>query len=174
MKFSVQSLRHIYRYSGVIILGIVIFFLDYYELTNPIVNEFVLFSISILKAGYFIYFVVTQIRESAHREFHFQDILTIVAPGILVIILSFAIDYYCLFRIRPDAFTGFISKPTIIAEFVSSFYFSISVFTTAGFGDIYPKSTSAQVFVSTELLIAFLFTILIISNIAHIRESYRK
>ena len=98
--------------------------------------------------------------------------MAFVVTSILLVILSFAIDYYCLFRIDAHAFAGLIPKQNILIEFISFFYYSISLFTTAGFGDIKPNSTSTQIFVSTELMIAFFFTVLVIANIGHIRNSF--
>ena len=92
--------------------------------------------------------------------------------SILLVIISFAIDYYCLFRIKASAFDGLIHKSSVVTEFVTFFYYSISVFTTAGFGDVKPNCTSAQIFVSLELMIAFFFTVLVIANISHIRSSF--
>ena len=153
---------------------LLIYFLDYFELANPLVNEILLSFISLLKAAYFIYFVFRTIKETAHKEFDFQEFMGFVVVSILLVILSFAFDYYCLFKINEQAFAGIIPKQNIITEFISFFYYSISVFTTAGFGDIKPNSTSAQVFVSTELMIAFFFTVLIIANISHIRASFKE
>lgn len=161
-----------YKYIIVILVGILIFLLDYFELADPLTREVILFVLSIIKAAYFIYFVFTSIRESASRDFYFQEFMSFVVISILLVIISFSIDYYCLFRIQEGSFTGVIPKANIVTEFISFFYYSISVFTTAGFGDIKPNSTSAQVFVSTELLIAFFFTILVIANITHIRSSF--
>lgn len=146
--------------------------LDYFELANPATNEVVLFALSILKSAYFIYFVFRTIKETAHKDFYFQEFMSFVVISILLVIISFAIDYYCLYRISALTFNGVIPKTNIVAEFISFFYYSISVFTTAGFGDIKPNSTSAQIFVSTELMIAFFFTILVIANISHIRSSF--
>lgn len=163
-----------YKYLFVIITGIGIYFLDYFELANPLANEILLSFISLLKAAYFIYFVFRTIKETAHKEFDFPEFMGFVVVSILLVILSFAFDYYCLFKINQQAFIGIIPKQNIITEFISFFYYSISVFTTAGFGDIKPNSTSAQVFVSTELMIAFFFTILVIANITHIRASFKE
>ena len=167
-------LKSTYKYLFVVITGIGIYFLDYFELANPLVNEILLSFISLLKAAYFIYFVFRTIKETAHKEFDFQEFMGFVVVSILLVILSFAFDYYCLFKINEQAFAGIIPKQNIITEFISFFYYSISVFTTAGFGDIKPNSTSAQVFVSTELMIAFFFTVLIIANISHIRASFKE
>lgn len=161
-----------YKYVMVILLGLIIFLLDYFELANPVSNEVVLFVLSVLKSAYFIYFVFSSIKETANRTLFFQEFMSFVVISILLVIVSFSIDYYCLFRINHNAFSGIIPKENILTEFVSFFYYSISVFTTAGFGDIKPNSSSSQIFVSTELMIAFFFTVLIIANITHIRGSF--
>ena len=165
-------IKSTYKYLAVILVGSIIFFLDYFELTNPVTNEIVLFIISILKSVYFIYFVFRTIKETANKDFYFDDFMSFIVVSILLVIISFAIDYYCLFRIKKDAFAGLIPKSSIVTEFITFFYYSISVFTTAGFGDVKPNCTSAQIFVSMELLIAFFFTVLVIANIGHIRSSF--
>lgn len=167
-------LKTTYKYLAVILIGFVIFLLDYYELASAITNEIILAIISISKSVYFIYFVFRTIKETAHKDFRFQEFLSFIVTSILLVIVSFAIDYYCLFRINADAFSGLIHKQHIITEFITFFYYSISVFTTAGFGDVKPNSTSCQIFVSMELMIAFFFTILVIANISHIRSSFTK
>jgi uncharacterized membrane protein len=163
-----------YKYFIVIIIGLSIFMLDYYGLADPFTNEILLFVLSIGKAAYFIFFVFQTIKETAHKEFHYQEFMSFVVVSIILVIVSFAIDYYCLFRIDPDSFAGNIPKENIVTEFIGFIYFSTSVFTTAGFGDIKPNSTNAQVIVSMELMIAFFFTILVIANISHIRSSYSR
>ncbi len=167
-------IKSTYKYFTVILLGLLIFLLDYYGLADPVINEVLLFALSIAKAAYFIFFVFQTIKETAHKEFYFHEFISFAVVSILLVIMSFAIDYYCLFRISADSFAGTIPKSNIVTEFISFIYYSISVFTTAGFGDIKPNSTNAQVFVSMELMIAFFFTILVIANISHIRSSFSK
>lgn len=167
-----HHLKSTYKYLIVIGIGLAIFLVDYFELINTLSNEIVLAVLSLLKAGYFIFFVFRTIKETAQREFDFHEFLGFVVVSILLVIFSFAIDYYCLFRIDAHSFAGVIAKQNILTEFINFIYYSISVFTTAGFGDIKPNSTSAQIFVSTELMIAFFFTILVIANIGHLRSSY--
>lgn len=175
LTFLFNAMAHFkttYKYLAVILAGLIIFLLDYHELANSVTSEIVLFIISIVKAVYFIYFVFRTIKETAHKDFYFNEFMSFVVVSILLVIISFSIDYYCLFRIKADAFTGFISKSSIVTEFITFFYYSISVFTTAGFGDVKPNCTSAQIFVSMELLIAFFFTVLVIANIGRIRSSF--
>lgn len=166
-------IKSTYIYITIIVLGLLVFLFDYYELIDPVISEYLLFVISLTKATYFIYLVFKTIKDTADKKFYFKDFITFAVVSILLVIISFSIDYYCLFRINPGGFSGIIPKENLLTEFISFFYYSISVFTTAGFGDIKPNSTSAQV-VSMELMIAFFFTILFIANISHIRSSYIK
>jgi hypothetical protein len=172
-NYKMSHIKTIYKFLIVILVGLLIFLADLFELASPIANEVVLFAICIFKASYFIRFVFRQIKATAYKEFSFHEFMSFVVTTILLVIVSYAIDYYCLFRIDPDAFAGIIHR-NIGTEVVSFFYFSISVFTTAGFGDIKPNLTTAQILVSTELMIAYFFTILVLANILLLRESFKK
>src|SRR4030081_3792000 len=99
--------------------------------------------------------------------------MSFVVVSILLVIVSYGIDYYCLFRIDPGAFTG-LNESNIGTELIAFFYYSVSVFTTAGFGDVRPHLTTAQILVSTELMIAYFFTILVLANILLLRESFKR
>jgi len=70
------------------------------------------------------------------------------------------------------AFRGLPSSPDLLDDFITFFYFSVTNFTTAGLGDIIPNAKSARLFVASELIIAFFFTIFVIANLALLRESF--
>lgn len=169
-----SSLKTTYKFAIVIFVGFLIFLADFFNLDKPFANEIFLLIICIFKSSYFIWFVFGQIKETTHEKFFFHEFISFIVVSILLVIISYAIDFYCLFRIQGDSFLGLIPKQSIMTEFITFFYFSISVFTTAGFGDVKPNSTTAQIFVSTELMIAYCFTILILANISNIRESFKK
>lgn len=155
-------------------IGAIIFLLDYYEEVSPGVNEVVLFLLCISKSAYFIYVTFSRIKKTLETEFFYHEFLSFIIYNVLLIILSYAIDYYCLYRIDETAFRGTANAGTIVSQFITFSYFSIATFTTVGFGDIFPVSTSARIFVSTEVLLAFFFNILIIANVVHLRESLGK
>ena len=165
--------KYLYQYGLVIAIGILISVLDYYELSDNVFNEGLLFLVGITKSAFFIYFVFARIKESVHKEFYFDEFISFIGVSIFLIIISFAIDFYCLYRVDSSAFFGIQSK-SIVADCITFFYFSISAFTTAGFGDIHPQSSVAQIFVSMELMIAFFFTILVITNVLELRESFTR
>lgn len=158
----------------VILIGAVVFLLDYYERISPLANEMALFLLTISKSAYFVFLTFQRIRRTLDADFFYHEFLSFIVYHVLLIILSFAVDFYCLHRIDDSAFFGIQQRPTILDEFITFIYFSVATFTTVGFGDILPRSTSAQVFVSAEVMLAFFFNILIIANIIHIRESLGK
>lgn len=159
---------------AVILLGVIIFLLDYYERFGPLTNEVVLFLLMAFKSAWFIVLTFRRIRSTLETEFFYHEFLSFIVYYVLLIILSFAVDFYCLYRIDPTAFAGIQQNRRVLDEFVTFSYFSIASFTTVGFGDILPHSTTAQVFVSAEVMLAFFFNILVIANIVQIRESMGK
>ena len=166
--------RAFYRYAVVIVAGIIIFLLDHYGLSNDMLNEIILFVVNVIKSGYFIYFVFVRIKESVHKDFYFDEFISFIGLSIVLIIISFAIDFYCLYQIDANSFFGVQHGGNMARDWVTFFYFSISAFTTAGFGDVHPVSSVAQVFVSMELMVAFFFSILVITNVLELRKSFTR
>lgn len=158
----------------VLLAGTTVFLADYYELQNPFFREVILTLISLAKSIWFVRFVIRRIRVSAVKEFFFPEFLAFIGVGVLLFVLSYAIDFYCLYQIRPDAFRGLPAAPNLLDDFITFFYFSVTNFTTAGLGDILPSTQSARLFVASELIIAFFFTIFVIANLSALRDSYSK
>jgi len=166
--------RTTFKFGVVIVLGFLVFLLDYWEITNPFFNELALLVISVSKSGYFIWFTLSNIQDTAHRDFYFHEFVPFLVMSVLLIILSFGVDYYCLFRINENAFSGELPQGHVLETATTFLYFSVTNFTTAGLGDIAPKTASARIFVMLELIIGFFFTILVIANITQIRESFSR
>lgn len=165
------GLKIAYKYLIIILVGMVIFLLDWYNESGSFLNESILIIAGLLKSVYFIYFTFNRIKETAHKEFVFTEFAAFVSFNIALIVLSFAIDFNCLFRIKETAFTGIAAGQNPIKDLITFLYFSAATFTTAGFGDIKPNDSITQLFVMAELFTGYFYTILIISNIMHIRNS---
>ncbi|MCC6283203.1 MAG: hypothetical protein IT262_21525 [Saprospiraceae bacterium] len=173
-KVHFDEMRAAWPFVLVLLIGTIVFLADNYELQNPFVRELILTVISVGKSIWFVRFVVRRIRISTEREFYFHEFMAFIGISVLLFVLSFAIDFYCLYQIRPEAFRGLPAQPDLLDDFVTFFYFSVTNFTTAGLGDIVPNTKSARLFVASELIISFFFTIFIIANLAMLRESFAK
>lgn len=167
-------MREVWPFVIVILLGSVIFLADYYEMANPFTREVVLAIVSMVKSAWFVRFVMRRIRASVEHEFYFHEFIAFIGVSVIMFIMSYAIDFYCLYQIRPDAFRGLPVEPDLLRDFSTFFYFSVTNFTTAGLGDILPNAPTARIFVAFELIISFFFTILILTNISNLRDSFAR
>ncbi len=173
-RVHINHMQEAWPFIVVLSAGVMVFFLDFYEMAVPMAREIVLAVVSILKSIWFLHFVVRRIRESTEHEFYFHEFMAFIGISVVLFIFSYAIDFYCLYQIRPDAFRGLPAKPDLLDDFITFFYFSVTNFTTAGLGDIIPNTASARTFVFSELIISFFFTIFIIANLSMLRESFAR
>ncbi|MCC6726353.1 MAG: two pore domain potassium channel family protein [Saprospiraceae bacterium] len=163
--------KAVWRFVLMIASGVVLFFLDYNEVAGRSLKLFFLFALAVVKAVYFVYLNLDILRATAGRHFDFTKYLLFFGISVSMMILSFAIDYFCLYRIESTAFANIPADSMPLEQAIAFCYFSLATFSTAGFGDIYPTQAAGRVLVSLELLMFLVTTVLILSNIHPLRES---
>jgi voltage-gated potassium channel len=144
------------------------------EIGNRNINEAILFIYSIAKTIYFFSLLFDRIKDTATDHLDYKDILTFIGYNTLLIVISYGIDYLCLYEIDPHSFTGITTREQLIPHIVVFFYFSVATFSTAGFGDIAPHSMVAQLLISSEMILSWFLTILVIANFSTIRDTFKK
>lgn len=72
----------------------------------------------------------------------------------IVLVIGYADFYFKLSRNYSNIFKG-----DIILSVVDSVYFSVTTFTTTGYGDISPVSHIAKMFVASEMIIGYIVSI---------------
>lgn len=87
------------------------------------------------------------------RFFSSKIILLIVA-----LVLGYADFYFELSRNHLHAF-----KDDIVLSAIDSLYFSITTFTTTGYGDIYPVSNSVKMYVASEMVLGYIVSSFIVA-----------
>jgi hypothetical protein len=171
-KAHYDQIKAAWPFVWVLFAGAVVFLADVYELENPLFRELVLAVICLVKSIWFVRFVIRRVRVSTEQTFFFHEFMAFIGVSVLLFVLSYAIDFYCLFQINPNAFQGLPAQSNLVDDFAAFCYFSVTNFTTAGLGDIVPVSNSARFFVASELVISFFFSIFVIANLALLRESF--
>lgn len=78
----------------------------------------------------------------------------------IMLIVGYADFYFKLSRNYSHVF-----KDNMILSVIDSLYFSITTFTTTGYGDIYPISNSAKMFVASEMIFGYIFSMFIMAII---------
>ena len=77
----------------------------------------------------------------------------------ITLFLVYGFVYYALFNLDPTSFNGTIlldkDKPLEFGTYFDMIYFTMSTFSTAGFGDITPFSRTARGIVMTQFIVGF-------------------
>jgi hypothetical protein len=90
--------------------------------------------------------IAWQLRQINRSEHPGARAVEAVAFTIPVYMLLFATTYYLMDHSNATAFTQPLSR-------IDSMYFSVSVFTTVGFGDIAARAQAARVVVTCQLIL---------------------
>ena len=150
--------------------GLLLFLFDAYELGSPLLNSGLLVLMTLGKLTYFISSILRWIRKSGQEAIYRRHLLTFLLVSVLLIISSYAIDYYCLERIRPDSFHLPFGQQDLVGQLLTFFYFSAGRFTTAGGSEVYPTAGLAQAYVGSEILLSYFTTVLIIANLSLLQD----
>jgi hypothetical protein len=97
-----------------------------------------------------------------------------MAYNMAQITLSFALDFYCLYRIDPTSLSGIDPELRGLALFFECFYFSVLNFSFFGYGDIIPARVPGKVVMLLEVVTAFSTVIFLLSDFVSIKESMRR
>lgn len=165
--------REIVQLSGqhlaVIIIGLVVYLLDKFEGFNDATNYGIVIVMALLKSSYFIFHNFRSVRHTVRTERTFDHFIVLISVNIVLIVGSFATDYFALCKIYPDSFRGIFASNDGVLMF-EMLYFSLVTFTTTGFGDIVPASNLARLLVSLEVVVAFVSIIFVLSNFSNFKE----
>ncbi len=170
---GILHLPTIVKFIFVILLGIVGFNIGRREIGNDYVNEALLFIYCISKAVYICRAFLRRMRETANDHLKHADIISFIGFNTLLLVLSYSADYLTLYEINPASFSGITTHNQLIPHIVAFLYYSISVFSTAGFGDILPRTVIAQLLVSSQMMLSWFLVILVIANFGSIRDAFK-
>ncbi|MEQ8683302.1 MAG: ion channel [Cyclobacteriaceae bacterium] len=86
-------------------------------------------------------------------------------------VISFAVDYYCLMSCMPHSFllTQDVNNPIVMG--FDFFYFSVVTFATIGYGDIVPMTIEAKLLVLFEILSSFIMITFVVSSVGRINRT---
>jgi voltage-gated potassium channel len=90
-----------------------------------------------------------QVRGILRSEAPWLRAVTVAGIGLPLLIVLFASAYIVISANRPDAFTEPLSR-------TDGLYFTTTVFTTVGFGDIAPRADVARIIVTIQMIIGLI------------------
>jgi hypothetical protein len=170
MRFPI--VRATLLFVGIILGGLLLFAFDFYELNSPAINTLLLLVLLLAKAMYFVLAILRWIRKSVVSSYHLTYLTGFLVLHVLLVVLSFGIDYYCLYRIHSDSFNLPMGQQNPWEQLLTFLYFSLGKFTTAGGGELHPTSPVAQACVMAEMAMSYFTTVLIIANVSHLQHLF--
>jgi hypothetical protein len=162
------------QHLAIIIVGIAIFYFEYLEFANFFWEKLILIVMTISKSIYFVVHSFRKIEEATAKNLTYNKFLIIIMTNILLIVVSFAVDYACIQEIDGRSFSGLNPDRSLFNIAFDLSYFSILSFTSVAYGDIVPVSKAAKILTLLEVGVAYITTIVIISNFVQIKESMER
>jgi hypothetical protein len=148
---------------GLLLLGLGLYLIDKYEGLPPGVITAVLL---VAAAGKTAYFLLHNFRALAALRETFQQFLLLVSLNLGMIALSFALDFYCLYRVHASAFTG-LRAGSDLTVFGQLLYHSVGTLINNTDGGVAAVTGAGQMLLLLEKIAGFVSTVFIISNAAN-------
>ncbi len=117
---------------------------------------------------------IWQLRTASKQNWPYHKFLLLMLMNVWQIITSFGLDYHLLYLLNKGSFDVInpaLAGGSLLFEF---FYYSALNFMFFGYGDITPQTIPAKVLTLTEITLAFVTVIFLLSDFISLKESLRK
>ncbi len=167
MKRSQLPQRQLYQllwqHGLLLLLGLGVYLIDKYEGLTPGIITALLLLAAAAKTGYFL---LHNFRALSAMRQAFQQFLLLVSLNLGMIALSFALDFYCLYRVNSQAFAG-LRPGSELEIFGQLFYHSVGTLISNSGGTVTAAAGTTQVLLILEKIAGFVSTVFVISNAAN-------
>jgi len=115
-----------------------------------------------------------QLLDAARSNLQHHRFLILMGINMSQMILSFALDFYLLYRMDTGSFAGVTSSVSQAEALFDFFYLSTLNFCFFGYSDILPQTVPAKIVNLTEIVLAFVTVIFLLSDFISLKESLRE
>jgi hypothetical protein len=157
----------------ILTLGVFMYFVEQTNIDKLFLYTFI-FMVAIVKLLYFIRYNYIKLLKFSKINISYFSFLLFVAINILLMVFSFAIDYFSIFIIDHNSFSGVEDATTIPKQLFKFFYLSFLLFTNMGVANVVPVTMPAEFMVMFEAIISFITIIFILSDFANLKASLNK
>ncbi len=166
-------LRNLIEYAALIAIWYAQWLLVQSGAASSAVLIAIVLVIAWVKTAFFGAENLRQLMEASAKNWPYHRFMLLMLVNMSQIILSFTFDFHLLESINFASFAVVqegLSAAELIFEF---FYFSALNFMFFGYGDITPQSIPAKLLVLTEITLAFVTVIFLLSDFISLKESLR-
>lgn len=165
--------RPILLFGSIVLLSLLLLLFVRHEVGSIDILEVLVVVFSLSKAVFFVFEMFRHIARTSDHDIGQKHIFGMVGIYALLFVVSFAFDHWALLEVDPQSISGVALGGDFMRRMADMLYYSISTFTTAGFGDLFPVSRTARLLASAELMLSFFLTVLVIANFSNLREHYK-
>lgn len=172
-SFRIPVLRNVVEYAAIVGLwcvGLVaVQWLSHY----PIALQIAILCACLSKAIFFGRENLNQLYEAARSNLSHHHFLLLMAINMSQMILSFTLDFHLLYLVEPTSFTGIADGAPMGEVVFDFFYLSTLNFSFLGYSEILPQTVIARCANLTEIVLAFITVIFLLSDFVSLKDSLR-
>ncbi len=141
--------------------------------TTPAVMSIVVVLGCWVKTAFFGTENMRQLFDAARTNMPHHRFLMLMGVNTSQMILAFTLDFHLLHRIDATSFTGIEHVTGDAALLFNFFYLSTLNFSFFGYSDILPTTVAAKIVNLSEIVLAFVTVIVMLSDFLSLKESLR-
>jgi hypothetical protein len=165
--------RNAVEYLVIVVVWLICQAMIQRSILDPLWMKLLVVVLAWTKTAFFGLENLQQLWQASRDNMAYHRFMLLMLVNMSQIMLSFALDYHCLHCIDPASF-GSINPAETMPEMVFDFfYFSVLNFTFFGYGDITPQTVSAKLLTMTEIVLAFVTVLFMLSDFISLKESIR-
>jgi hypothetical protein len=161
----------LFKNIALLFFGWLVFYIDDKEFLNVYYTKWLILGLALFKTAFFFVQCIIKIFEASDQEVSYHHFLIFMGINIFLIIISFTIDFVCLYEVEPGSFAGFPSNLSFFNSCFELFYLSVLGFNNLGFYDVVPMGKASKLLVMTEIFAYIASIIFILSDFMSLKES---
>lgn len=173
-KFRIPVLRNMFEFAGIFAWWLVLIWVGTGGIGSWI-SPTVVVVVTILgcwtKTLLFGMENIRQLFDAAKQNLSHHRFLILMAINMSQMITAFALDFHVLYVLNPSCFAGVAENVSSFEAVFDFFYLSTLNFSFFGYSDILPQTIPAKIVNLTEIVLAFVTVIFILSDFMSLKES---
>lgn len=167
------TLRNLTEFAVIFVLWSSTHWVIAYHLLNEKMLTAIVLGGVICKTAFFGAENLRQLWRASCDNVPYHQFMQLMLINMSQIITSFALDYHVLYFIDHQSFGMSESVDTSEEVLFEFFYYSVLNFTFFGYGDMTPQTVPAKIITMSEVLLAFVTFIFLLSDFISLKESIR-
>jgi hypothetical protein len=172
-KFAIPVVRNVVEYAAIVVWWLMLLGLERSGWLSSTWQYVLVILGCWFKTGLFGAENLRQLFEAARSNLAHHRFLMLMGVNMTQMILSFAFDFHLLHSIYRGSFSGIAADVGQFEALFDFVYLSTLNFSFFGYSDILPQTVPAKLVNLTEIVLAFVTVIFLLSDFISLKESIR-